>query len=288
MDVAAAIGQATARLKASGIDGARHEAELLLSLVLGVDWAALLRQPVRELSPAARARFDELVARRQARWPLAYLIGEREFFSLPMRVTPQVLIPRPETEVLVEAALAHLVACPGAALLAADVGTGSGCIAAALLAHEQRLRVIALERSPGAARIARANLEACIPEARRHAVVVMDCVEAVAAGASFDLIASNPPYVLPCERPSLAPELAFEPEEALFAPAVDPLRFYRRLAAAAASHLKPGGLLAVEVHAALADQVARLIGTTSELTQVTLRPDLAGLPRVVLAKKREN
>src|SRR5262245_38110527 len=214
------LRHAAARLRDAGIEGPRHESELLLAHALGREPTALWRAPEQPLAPTERAAADALLDRRASRWPLAYLRGVREFYSRAFVVTQDVLIPRPETEVLVESALAFLRSLERAHLLGLEIGTGSGCIAATLCAEEPRLAMLATDVSVPAARVAHANLRSHV-RGGRFQVVVADLDANLAQRDRLDLIVSNPPYVSREERSELAPELSFEPPAALFAPAGD-------------------------------------------------------------------
>jgi release factor glutamine methyltransferase len=220
-------------------------------------------------------------ARRARREPLAYILGTRPFFGLTLRVTPDVLIPRPETEILVEVALAE-IARTGARRVV-DVGTGSGAIAVAIAAHAPEVRVFATDISPAALAVARENAAVC-GVAARITFFEGDLLEPVAALAPFDIIVSNPPYIAPEEVARLEPEVRdYEPHVAL-GTHPDPLHFHRRLSVEAPPLLAPGGLLAVEIGIGQADAVTRL-WRAAGLEEVTVTADLAGVPRVVAGRR---
>ena len=275
---------ATRRLEAAGIpaDEARAEARLLLQAALGLSREQIYLRPDADVNQAGAARFDSLVARRERREPLAYITGTRAFYGLDFVVSPAVLIPRPETELLVEAALRHLegVETPRVA----DVGTGSGCIAVALAAHLPRARVWGSDISVEALDVARAN-------AVRHGVAARttfaegDCLRPLIPYAPFDAILSNPPYIGEREVETLMPEVRdWEPRLAL-TPGEDASAFYRRLANEAPALLAAGGLLAVEVGQGQAESVAAL-WTEAGLKDVNILPDCAGIGRVVRGMAR--
>ncbi len=251
-----------------------READFLLARALRTDRARLHADPPA-LTPAAARRFLGWVERRARREPAAYVLGRAEFWSLEFRVTPAVLVPRPETEHLVEAALRALAGT--AAPRVADVGTGSGCVAVALARERPDARVVATDRSAAALAVARGN-------ARAHAVagrvrfVRADLLEGLRG--PFDLVLSNPPYVGDGEE--VAPEVLHEPREAVFA-GPDPVAVYRSLAAGAARLLRPGGTLAVEVTPERAGAVA---ATFREAGMIPALPilDLAGHARVLMAR----
>jgi release factor glutamine methyltransferase len=265
-----------------GIATARLDAECLLAHALAVDRLRLYVEYDKPLAPAERAGFRELVRRRaEQRVPVAQLIGRKEFWSLPLAVSADVLSPRPETETLVEAALAL---CPDreAELTVLDVGTGSGALALALAKERPKARVIATDVSPAALELARANAER-LGLADRVSFVAGSLYEPV-AGRRFDLVVSNPPYLSEGEAAALAPELAHEPREALFA-AEDGLALLRRLAQGVDAMLEPGGGAAFEVSP---EQGERVAGWCREagLLDVALQRDLARRIRVVSGRKK--
>jgi release factor glutamine methyltransferase len=263
-------------LAAAGINTARLDAELLMAAACGVERAAIV---AGLCSPdyVAAARFEKFVARRANREPLAYITGHREFYGLDLIVSPAVLIPRSETETVIDAALAILAERPDARVL--DLGTGSGCIALAIAANAPRARIVATDVSAAALEVARVNAER-LGLAGRVAFVGCDLFDALGE-ARFDLIVSNPPYVE--DAAQLAPEVgSYEPPLALYAGA-DGLAFYRRIAAALSAHLEPGGVAIVEVGADQAERVSDL-WRASGATEVALKRDLAGVPRVIKAR----
>ena len=277
MTLSTLFRDATQRLTNAGIlaDEARTEARLLIQHVFGLTREQLILRPDQELDEAL---LEPLLARRASREPLAYLLGERGFYGLSFRVTPAVLIPRPETELLVEAALAvgqgHIL----------DIGTGSGCIAVTLAKLLPNASVWATDISEAALDVAREN-------AARHGVVVTfalgDLLAPLPQGLCFDVIVSNPPYIAPADATTLEPEVGvFEPHTALFDPisGSDGLTLYRRLASEAPAWLTEGGWLMVEVGQGQAEAVAALFADAG-LTAIDVREDLAGIPRVVLAQK---
>jgi release factor glutamine methyltransferase len=267
------------RLEAAGIpyDAARTEARLLLSHASGLSHIELRLYPTTAMSEKVAAAYEEFITRREQREPLAYITGERDFYGLTFRVTPAVLIPRPETEFVVEETLDH-VKGQGVARVA-DVGTGSGAIAIAVAARALNVTVWATDISAEALEVAGENAGRHGVSARVH-LVPGDLLTPVADAAPFDVIASNPPYIAPAEIDTLEPEVRdWEPRVAL-GTQPDALHFYRRLAAEAQPLLAPGGLLVVEVGQGQADAVAALWNEAG-LTEVSVRPDYAGIPRVV-------
>jgi release factor glutamine methyltransferase len=289
-NVGDALRTAAARLRAGGSRSPRLDAELLLASALGVSRAELFREPGRTLLPDEAARFEELMGRRVAREPVAYILGSRAFRTIDLEVTHDVLIPRPETETLVEVALEALGAMPIAGPdpedepLALDVGTGSGCVALALAAEDPFVRLVAADVDPGALAVARRN-GARLGLARRVEFVLSDLFADVGE-RPFDLIVSNPPYIPADEYVALEPNVRdYEPRLALYG-GVDGLDFYRRLIPGAALLLRPGGTLALEVGAGQADDVAGIIDASGAYETPQRRSDLSGVARVVFARRR--
>jgi release factor glutamine methyltransferase len=268
--------------RAKGIESARLDAEILLAFALGADRLRLYLDFEKPILPEERARFRELVKRRaDERVPVAYLTGTREFWSLALAVTPDVLVPRPETETLVEAVLAELPDVE-AESTAFELGTGSGAIALALAKERPKLRVVAGDISPAALAVAQRNAETH-GLADRVRFVESDGFAAV-MDQRFDAIVSNPPYLAESEAGTLAPELAHEPRGALFAGA-DGAALLRRIAHEAQLFLRPGGLIALELAPAQADEVTQCLARCGFEGPRLLR-DLGGRPRVITARSR--
>jgi release factor glutamine methyltransferase len=279
----ALLREAAVALRAAGVEASDWDAERLLRHVLGWDRAALLARLDAYVEPAQAARFRSLVGERARRVPLQQLVGTQAFWRHEFLVTADVLIPRPETELLVEAALdtLRLVTDP----LVVDVGTGSGCIALSLAGERPDARVHATDLSRAALEVARENAMR-LGLAQRVAFHEGDLLEPVAelAGA-IDLVVSNPPYVDEAQRDALAPEVReHEPATALFAPEHG-LGVYRRLVPAALRALRPGGTLIVELGAGQGAAVERLCSAVG-LAISELRQDLQGIPRALVASKR--
>lgn len=270
------------RLRAAGLpdDEADLDARLLAEHVLEWTTERYFADSHEAPPPSFAARFDALVARRAAREPFAYIVGRQEFWGLEIAVSPAVLIPRPETELVVEAA------CDAIALdspvTVADVGTGSGCLAVAIARERPRAAIVATDLSDAAIAIARHNAET-FGVANRIEFHHTDLLRGV--DDRFDLIVSNPPYVRNGDRPGIQPEVRFEPADALYAGA-DGLDVIRRLVPQATARLVDGGVLVFEFGFGQADAVTGLISSTAGLTMTRLRNDLQGIPRVAIAKKR--
>ena len=274
---AAALGSAAAELRAAGIDAPRRDARLLMQHALGLTPEALLAHDDRPLGVAEGRRLAALVRRRAAREPLAYLTGRREFWSLDFAVDRSALVPRPETETVVEAVLARAAHLPPRPHLL-DLGTGSGCLLIALLSELHNATGVGVDISAAAASLAQAN-------ARRHdldgraSFVVADW--GVPLAACFDIVVSNPPYVAGTALASLAPEIACHEPQAALAGGADGYVCYRQLAPQIARLLAPGGLAAVEVGAGMADEVASLFAAEG-VEEIDRRRDLAGIDRCAL------
>ena len=276
--VGAALASAIARLCAAGVAEPEADAQVLLAHALATSRAGVIAAARDPLGPAAAVRLESLLSRRAAREPVAYVVGVREFWSLPLAVDRRVLIPRPETELLVETALRRA----SHARRVLDVGTGSGAVAAALARELPRATVWASDCSLGALAVARGN---CARHAPGVGLIAGDLLAPV-RGRSIDLVVSNPPYVSEPALAAVAPEVReFEPREALAA-GVDGLAVLRRLVADAARVLVPGGWLLVEIGAGQATMVQSLFQATGCYTETVIAHDHAGIPRVVGARRR--
>lgn len=274
MTVREALQEGTRLL--SGSRSPALDAQLLLADLLGLSRGRLLAEDGRRLAPEEETAYRKRLSRRAAREPVAYITGRREFWKDSFRVTPAVLIPRPETEHLVEAASKFF---PTATRLL-DIGTGSGCLAISLLHELPRLtEVVACDISPEALAVAEENGRTIFPGDGRLRFVRSDMFENVAE--QFDLIVSNPPYVSEAEYAALESNVRDnEPRLALVA-GPEGLDCYRRIIAGAGAHLAPGGGLILEVSDATAEKTASLAGEAG-LTVLALLPDLAGQQRVLV------
>jgi len=250
------------------------EAELLLMEVRGCRRVALFSHPEAQLTSPQVARYVHFVRRRASGEPLPYIAGHAEFFGLLFEVTPAVLIPRPETELLVERALPWLAHRPGRRVI--DVGTGSGCISVTLAARSPHTSVIAGDISAAALAVAQGN-------ARRHGVlsrVTLVQADLLAPYGSFDLIVSNPPYVADGAWDQLPTSVRREPRAALLA-GVQGLDLIERLLQQARGRLAPGGYVLVEIGEEQANAVRALAQTAFPDATIDILPDLAGKPRVL-------
>lgn len=283
--VAGWLRRGSAVLREAGVEAAALEARVLVGHVLGLPAAQVVLAGERPLAPSHAAAAGRLLRRRAAGEPLQYIVGSAEFWSLTFEVTPAVLIPRPETEHLVEAVLDHVQRSALRRPWIADLGTGSGAVAAALAQELPTARLFATDIDPRALAVARRNLRRLGFAGRvtlRRGSWGRPLLAAGLAGR-LDAVAANPPYVAPAEAAGLPADVRrFEPAAALFSGG-DPLSAYRALLVDAVRLLKPGGLLACEVAPHRAPEVAALWETAPRLTGVRVDPDYAGRPRVVSA-----
>ncbi|MDD5558068.1 peptide chain release factor N(5)-glutamine methyltransferase [Candidatus Methylomirabilis sp.] len=292
------------RLADSGVESALLDAACLMEAASDVPrWQFILdpEQPI----PSNRSRlFESMLSRRLAREPIAYILGVKEFWSLPLAVSPDVLIPRPETETLVEAALEKVqrAACsvqhgPASSPIPnpqspipviVDLGTGSGAIALALAVEMPHALVYAIDRSPGACRIAQRNIEALGLMSRVHCVQgdLLEPLRTIDGGGGCDLIVSNPPYIPSGDCGTLSPEIAaYEPLDAIDG-GPDGLRYYRRIIEEAPHYLREGGWLAFEVGDGQAPAIMEMVRKTEGFGSAEVRQDVAGRDRVVCAPRR--
>jgi release factor glutamine methyltransferase len=285
------LSSAVSRLTAENVPSPRMNAELLLMFTLSCDRAYLYAHPERELSSDEKSRYDAVLTERGRGVPAQYITGHQEFWGMDLIVSPAVLIPRPETEHLIEAVLD----CAGRApvrqvetkvssdepLRIADVGTGAGCIALALAKEFTQAEIFATDISSAALEIARANASRHQLEFRIH-FLEADLLSGVEIN-SFDLVVSNPPYVGESEEDQVQLEVRkFEPRNAVFAGPTG-LEVIERLIPQAYVALKAGGWLVIEVSGTIVEGVKRLL---SGWDDVRINADLQSIPRVVLARKR--
>jgi release factor glutamine methyltransferase len=280
------INASRARLVAAGIeDGeAGRDAGLLARHVLGWDRATLMTRETDDATPEFIARFDVLIERRARREPVAYIRGDQEFWSRDFAVGPAVLIPRPETELIIEELLDCLPAdLPQRTYKVVDIGTGSGCLAVTAAAELPLLQVVATDISRAALDVARGNAE-------RHGVAdritFVECAYVNSSAGPFDFILSNPPYVTNAEYENLVPEVReYEPAQALAA-GDDGLRDIRQVVEIASRQLVPGGTALVEIGHQHAEAVTELVEGFPSLHLRRISNDLQRIPRVAIIERR--
>lgn len=279
--IARLLHDATAQLAGASIDDGRLEAELLLAHALAADRAHVLARLSDAIDDHAHARFSSLLSRRVAHEPLAYIVVHREFYGVDIECAPGALIPRPETEMLVEIALGELRA-RSAELRIADVGTGSGAIAVAVAANAPSARITAVDASSEALAIARRNVE-------RNGVA--DCVELhrgnlLNGAGRFDVIVANLPYISAAEWHTLQPEIRdHEPREALVG-GISGTEVIEQLLRDAPPHLANGGVLAAEIGATQGTRVSTAARASFPSDEVCVIKDVAGLDRVLVVRTR--
>jgi release factor glutamine methyltransferase len=275
--IGALLVEAIRTLAAAGIDAPRREARLLLATVLASDAGAIIGNPDRVISALERGRFSALVARRATREPAARLLGHREFWSLDFALSPATLVPRPDSETVIEAVLARIGA-RDAALRLLDLGTGSGCLLLALLSELPCASGIGVDIAPEAALTARRNAGALGLGAR---AAFLAGTWATGIVGQFDVIVANPPYIPSGTIAGLTPEVAcHDPRRALDG-GPDGLDCYRALAPETARLLRKGGVAAFEFGAGQAGPVAALM-RDARLAVIDIRRDLAGIERCLL------
>lgn len=291
MQLKAALTAAVERLDAAEIGSPRLNAETLMMFVLGVNRAYLYAHPELQLNAEEQSRYDEVVAQRATGMPAQYIVGHQEFWGLDFVVSPAVLIPRPETEHLVETVLEIIREQQeqvAAKLKIVDVGTGSGCVALALANELPFAQVYATDISSDALEIAKANAARLQLDGRvkfLHCNVLEPVGPNAKAVNDLDFVASNPPYVAYSEADKVQRSVKeFEPEAAVFA-GVNGLDVIARLMEQSHAALKPGGWLAMEIGYSMRDQVLALL-EAALWEDVRVVPDLQGIPRVIAAKRK--
>ena len=277
------LHEATRDFEAVGIPSARLDAEVLLSFFLGQDRLEFLKNPEMQITKAQQIDFKKLVARRLQWEPVAYITGRKEFWSLPLEVNSAVLIPRPDTEILVEEALSICRKFDYPEMKIIDIGTGSGAIAIALAKEMPQAQVVATDISVAVLRVARKNalnlgLENQIAFRRSD---LFDSVDDF-----FDIIVCNPPYIAAGEYEKLpAGVKAFEPREALLA-GESGTEFYEKLVYQAGTYFKKNGWLLLEIGATQEKSVRKIIEDSGIYDNIGMRRDYAGLPRVIRARRK--
>ena len=282
--IAEILKEATSELDRAGVPEARREAGSMLSYVLGRDRTFLISHAEDDVDENSLTRLLEFVHRRAKGEPLQYIIGVQDFYGREFRVTPDVLIPRPETELLVEAAL-QIIGETRAPFIC-DVGTGSGCIAVTLLCEIGNARAVMIDKSPAALEIAKLNAQN-ISVADRALFFVSDCFNSLdSRDYEFDLIVSNPPYVAEAALPGLQREVRDHEPVVALSPGGDGLSVIRRLIAEGPAFIKPNGHMLMEIGFDQGEAVESLI-RDSAWTLCEIRPDLQGIPRIVVCKRSE-
>jgi release factor glutamine methyltransferase len=278
-DIRRQMNWAVAELRSAEVDTPGLDAELLMGHVTGFTRTQLLTRGQLELSEAQAAHFRHLVEKRRERYPLPYLIGVWEFWGMQFEVNPSTLIPRPETEILVETCVERLRGRPSVVV---DIGTGSGAIAVALAKELSEARVYATDISPEAAHIASRNAEKNGVTDRVEVLVgdLAGPLEGKGLEGNLDAIVSNPPYIEDALGPGLQPEVRQEPKSATLA-GPDPVVFYRRILSECKSFLKPKGRVFFEIDPGLSASIVE-IGRGVGFRFVELRNDLAGFERVLV------
>jgi release factor glutamine methyltransferase len=278
--IASLIAWATEDFRTKGIDTPKLDAEVLVSAALDLTRMQLILQHDRPLSPAELSQLRGLIKRRRQREPIAYLVGSKEFYGHKFRVSDAVLIPRPDTETLVDVALARSADIDLSARVL-DLCTGSGCVAIALAKARRTTTVLGVDISQAALEVANANAAAL---GAYNVAFAHSDIFAGLAGQMFDVVVSNPPYIASAEIETLQPEIrTYEPKLALDGGA-DGLGFYRTICREAASYLAPGGVLALEVGAGQAHDVETMLAQAGYI-EVQKARDLGRIERVVSARK---
>lgn len=281
MKISEVIQEGAQTLRNGGVSESRREAGSLLSFVLGKDRTFLISRAEEPVDDDVLAKFRESVERRANGEPLQYIVGFQDFFGRQFRVTPDVLIPRPETELLVEGA----IEVAGPVSFICDVGTGSGCIAITLLCEIDGPRAVAVDISRAALEVARFNANALSVE-DRILFRVSDCFDSFSPSEyQFDLIVSNPPYVAGKTMAGLQREVRDHEPPIALSPGPDGLKVVRRLLVEAPPFLKAGGHMLIEIGFDQGEAVKELVDV-SVWDLLAIRPDLQGIPRIVVLKKK--
>jgi len=281
LSIAEALQIAGDELGRAGVPEARKEARSLLAHVLDVEWAVFITTPDKPLAASSLNRFQELVSRRSTGEPVQYITGVQDFYGRRFEVTRDVLIPRPETEGLVETVLPLLsVAAP---IRICDVGTGSGCIAITVLCENPSVHAVGLDISAAALEVAKRNAIAH-NVANRISFIKSDCFDALADDTAFELIVSNPPYVSAKVLPGLQREVRDHEPRVALTPGVDGLAVIKRLITDAPRFLKPEGHLVIEIGFDQSESIPALVDPAI-WQLIDIVPDLQQIPRIVVLKK---
>jgi len=282
--IARILSRLTEVFERAGIETPRLDAEVLLGFCLGKERADLYRDLTVELTDEQIARVLELTGRRKRREPMAYIRGFREFWSLNFIVTPAVLVPRPETECLVEEIIGLRDSTRGFKPRILDIGAGSGAVCVTVASEWPDCEMTATELSAAALEVARANAVKLLGPDRKISLLQGDLYEGVEG--FFDIVCSNPPYISEAEYATLAREVTlYEPRQALVA-GPEGTEFHRRIAEGARDRLKPGGWLLMEMGAEQRPALAEILEETRIFDDIRFRADYAGLDRVVIARRK--
>jgi len=282
MTVRDILREAAAAFAAAGLTNPRLDAEVLLAHCLQKERLFLFAYPEHVLTETQACQYRTFVMRRVSREPVAYLVGRKEFWSLPLQVDRRVLIPRPETEILVEEALKIAAGFDNVTGKILDVGVGSGAISIVLAAELKNVRLFAVDISRDAVTVARNNAEALDLRDRIAFVVgnLTDCFSGI-----FDMIVSNPPYIATADFASLPKDVReFEPSSALLG-GPRGLSFHRELMRAGGARLKGGGWLIMEIGAGQAGEIEKMFRMSRLFDEIRFRADYAGIDRVALARR---
>ncbi len=281
--IATTLDHAAERLRRAGICHARAEARLLIGAALGIGRDAVFGHPERQLAPGELMLLGDVLGRRCAREPVAHILGAREFWSLDFTVTADTLVPRPDSETLIEAAL-EVLPKPDGRYRILDLGTGGGCLLLALLHERHNATGLGIDKSAMALEVAKANAQA-LGLAGRAEFHIGDWVRGL--DGSFDVIVANPPYIPEDEIGALAPEVAqYEPKLALSG-GPDGLQCYREMVPGLLRRLVPGGTLVIEIGFGQATAVATILARHG-LVESARRKDLGGQNRCIIAKAVKN
>jgi release factor glutamine methyltransferase len=282
--IARILSRLTEVFERAGIETPRLDAEVLLGFCLGKERADLYRDLTVELTDGQIALVLELTGRRKRREPMAYIRGFREFWSLNFIVTPAVLVPRPETECLVEEIIGLRDSTRGSTPRILDIGAGSGAVCVAVASEWPGCEMVATELSAAALEVARANAVKLLGPNRKISFVQGDLYEGVEG--VFDIVCSNPPYISEAEYATLAREVTlYEPRQALVA-GPEGTEFHRRIAEGARDRLNPGGWLLMEMGAEQRPALTEILEETKIFDDIRFRADYAGLDRVVIARRK--
>ncbi len=286
VNLSEALDQAVRTLTASGITNARFDADLLLARVLGRDRTWIVTHARDVLDAGPDESFRGLIARRAEREPLQYILGSQEFWGRPFKVTRDVLIPRPETELVVEAALGFLTAVEQPTII--DLCTGSGCIAVSLAKELRSPRIFATDLSGAALTVARENagINGCSDLIRFLEGDLFEPLRELDLQRNIDCITANPPYIRSSDKSALQPEVRdFEPERALIS-GTEGTEFHQRIIREAGVYLKHGGMLIMEMGLGQAQDLIAMIKTAGAYGAPDVLKDLAGIDRVITARKK--